>query len=893
MFKSKHQKLILQCYPPGKGVDKKPNPSELSYLLYYASTRRVKLEKVVTFLDRKTKHDTSHNRTGNLQVTLAIVSALIEKCSDNLNSFAVLVSSILNSIILTNDLALCKNAIKTYRVLCNHLDGGLFTGDQEFVMLFTSITKLLIGLGSDPKNINGPNTMEWKMISLMCCRHVSNCIGFNVTSGSVMLQLAVPLLVSTIHGNSSQSNLLTRLNSNVNIEFGTVTTGGDDGKGGRRLSKVTTAGRGGGIPSHITQQEIDDNFENDNVLLVDLTEEAYSALKSIFNTNSTLQISDATRIVVHTNFEAKVDQLWGTTFLEMCTIWIPVQLRFATLSTLLIKLMEISKSSTAYITQYDYQKLYANYVLGLISSDVNMIGLSISDIMQQLLSLQSSLFLTQSVYLSDDDVEELSSIYSLCIEGLSTHIYYHDQICDSIDELLSKVDYVLQLSFKNETSEPSKIYEFLISLLGNISTIFKNLHSNTSSITRTIVDLDHWDISLSLLNCETNFEGISSNLDSSELNQLKLKYLNVFNEYLNNELLKSSPSSSSEDVREIISTKSEYNYLEPDIFQYISMHNNMVNHLFASVDKMFNHGVIDEQILKQLVILMNSLSKILGINFLVNFIPFFYHWTSSSKLLLDETEELNSNTKSTIAYGTMYTSLSNFDGQYKQLDGLVMTSDYFKKVETDIRYLLSNQTWASGYYLELDSLSNINILDRESQEADVKSLQEFIGLNDFTSIWIQSTRPLILNVHDANGEGTTERSDATRIFSSNYLTLVRSTDNSLMGGDGARSPLSEMSDAGSFLKPNGNTNHLGLGSATDINSIHSGLVKPYNGTIPDGRASYISPRINDLKDAMNQPSGGILKKQMLGKPPQTCSTLGTMNQKDISTILDDLDRHII
>ena len=83
IFRPKHQKLILQCYPPGKGVDKKPNPSELSYLLYYASTRRVKLEKVVTFLDRKTTSDVKHNRAGNLQVTLTIISSLIEECSEN------------------------------------------------------------------------------------------------------------------------------------------------------------------------------------------------------------------------------------------------------------------------------------------------------------------------------------------------------------------------------------------------------------------------------------------------------------------------------------------------------------------------------------------------------------------------------------------------------------------------------------------------------------------------------------------------------------------------------------------------------------------------------------------------------------------------------------------
>lgn len=63
-FKSKHQKLILQCYPPGRGVDKRPNSSELSYLLYYASTRRSKLSKVGAFLETKAVYDVYKGRSG-------------------------------------------------------------------------------------------------------------------------------------------------------------------------------------------------------------------------------------------------------------------------------------------------------------------------------------------------------------------------------------------------------------------------------------------------------------------------------------------------------------------------------------------------------------------------------------------------------------------------------------------------------------------------------------------------------------------------------------------------------------------------------------------------------------------------------------------------------------
>lgn len=62
----KHQVLILKCYPRfQKNVaDVKANASELSYLLYYASTRRSKLQKVGAFLEKRTTVDVSKARIG-------------------------------------------------------------------------------------------------------------------------------------------------------------------------------------------------------------------------------------------------------------------------------------------------------------------------------------------------------------------------------------------------------------------------------------------------------------------------------------------------------------------------------------------------------------------------------------------------------------------------------------------------------------------------------------------------------------------------------------------------------------------------------------------------------------------------------------------------------------
>lgn len=57
----KHATLINNCYPEKEG-EKGPRSSELSYLVFYASSRPVKLTKVGLFLEKKVERDAARNR---------------------------------------------------------------------------------------------------------------------------------------------------------------------------------------------------------------------------------------------------------------------------------------------------------------------------------------------------------------------------------------------------------------------------------------------------------------------------------------------------------------------------------------------------------------------------------------------------------------------------------------------------------------------------------------------------------------------------------------------------------------------------------------------------------------------------------------------------------------
>ncbi|KAK6459184.1 uncharacterized protein RJT20DRAFT_143732 [Scheffersomyces xylosifermentans] len=896
IFNSKHQKLILQCYPPGKGADKKPNPSELSYLLYYASTRTVKLEKVVTFLEEKTASDINHNRSGNLQVTLGIISALIEKCADNLNVFASSVCSILGSVLGTKELALCKSVVTTYGVFCQHLDGGLFSGDKGFVESFTNVSQDLISTGSKNSDAKGPNQLEWRMIALMAIKDISPCLGYNAKIGSKFISMAIPFLTKTIQTHSSQQNLLTRLRSNVNVE-----------SENHRLSRVVSSKTTGQ-----SDKRIQEDFENDSLSPEDVTEVAFSSLKALFNTTLSGQISTATRAVVKHNHDAKIDQKWGATFLEMCTTWIPVQLRFVSLATLLARLTSISQEATSKNPGYGLQMQYAGHILGLVSSDVNMIGLSVSDIIQQILSLQSNLILDQSSYFKPEQVKKLSNVYSNCICNLCSHIYYYDQVPDSIQEILIKIDSAMEFSFVDRVQESQQningdsIHNLVMTLLGDISVIFSMLTKKSSSINRNHVKLEHWEISLPVISPETEYDQDTTKktvFTPTQIIEIQIRYLKVFHEFLNNELTSSQseenkdskPSQSLDAITQSTDSlllenynKNPKDYLVPDVNQYLTNPDNFISHFLLYVHKFFNfHESPNTEVVLSLITVMKDMLKVLGVNFVTNFFPFLYNWL----IPLNDISDVPPNAKfrDTIAHTVAYYCMKTLDDSYpEELNHYATTSKFFSKLLKDVEYRKLNKLWIHGLDsapTDLEIIKNtasINAILNNEYEVDTnakysftrRDFDDFVCGNNFTIVHINPTKSLdldgVLSHHGRHTFGDPRNSSLSG--GNNFANKF--TESFQGSGSTPDSDVVSLSDS-----TKNNFTGRGLGTAGDINSIHSeilhnsqhfngrnfsltgsGFANP-NGTFTsdytsnsiytsEGPRYFNSPRVADLKDLM-------------------------------------------
>ncbi|ODQ63313.1 hypothetical protein NADFUDRAFT_84463 [Nadsonia fulvescens var. elongata DSM 6958] len=398
-FKPKHQRLILQCYPAGASVDKKPNPSELSYLLYYVSTRRAKLLKVGAFLEKKTRSDVSRGKAGNVQVTLALLDAIISKCPEHLNIFAENVVNILSFVINSDDIALCQHSATVFNTFCSNHDSSLFNGDSSYVKIFQTLVDNYISLGSKPP---GPNKSQWLYISIDAIRGLASSQIVSSGSGSSY----IPSLVASLLSN--MSSLGGSFIESIEQDLAQV----ENQKDIRRFSYV--------LPKDNLHAHDNDSLETQILYL------ALEALRSLFDTSSIVQIRRTTRAIIEFILVNNLEIASVKTLFVIISRWTPVRFRFL----IVLSLMELIKSDT---TSLENLIKVCSLVNSILLSSVNMMGLSVIDVTRTFLNKQEYILRNET---SNPLVSRLLDSIKSCLGSLTYHIYYTDQVADIVTETL-------------------------------------------------------------------------------------------------------------------------------------------------------------------------------------------------------------------------------------------------------------------------------------------------------------------------------------------------------------------------------------------------------------------------------------------------------------------------
>ncbi|KAI0203231.1 hypothetical protein F4808DRAFT_35966 [Astrocystis sublimbata] len=462
----KHQVLVLKCYPKTtKGaVDIKPNSSELSYLLFYATSRRSKIQKIGQFLEKKTASDVWRVRIGNVQVTLQILAALIEKSPKDLPLFAPNVLKILGLILRSHDITMVEASLPTFETFCEHHNVSSLFADQAYLHQYEEVvrayaacasTRVTPGKGTPSKSV----ALRWRNAGLGAIKSIASSDSLSSTFGR-QIDVLVPKILENLWTDEEDflDVLLQRAETEQNVDA--------NGLVRRRtsVSTVKTTGTGGDtnpIAISGTSGDIDKLAEEDTGV------EAIQCLKQIFVIPNRGQLQGATtallrfireriqqKEVVMKPREGGRDGGWAIKIFDIVTRWAPVQDRY----TIMVTAMEALLRTPPTKENVEEQIVLASIVGSLLRSDINLIGLSVIDVLLGLIQHMKRTLRhcaasrdgttsgrSGDAELASDGLDEIPSQHltllsrvQQCMGDLATHVYYADQISDMISAVLSQ-----------------------------------------------------------------------------------------------------------------------------------------------------------------------------------------------------------------------------------------------------------------------------------------------------------------------------------------------------------------------------------------------------------------------------------------------------------------------
>ena len=412
---------------------------------------------------------------------------MIEKTPRDLSLYSPSVLTILTTVLRSNDINMAEESLPTFEAYCKHVDPAALTADQSRSQQYMAICEIYASFAKKDQKAQTrtgesvPMSIRWRTAGLRGIRAA-------VSSDAVVAESAkqLDLVIPTILDNMSLQNAPVPALLQARVK---TSEKQDVEMARRRRMSNATVSTVDTIDNHqlkSTQTTADaDKAAEEEVRIL-----AFRCLKQIFSAGIDTnrgQTRLATALVLkfiatkdppRTSLHGAQQGSWATTLFETIARWTPVQDRFI----IVITAMEALIRSPIIESALQKQLVVATMVDWLLSSDINLIGLSVMDVLlglvhHTLLLLQlggrdsnitsqpqqpdtlglfreaKEAFDPSTVVVQPEKRASLNTAEKTaspirqellvrlqnCIASLSNHIYYTDQISDMMSAILSRL----------------------------------------------------------------------------------------------------------------------------------------------------------------------------------------------------------------------------------------------------------------------------------------------------------------------------------------------------------------------------------------------------------------------------------------------------------------------
>lgn len=389
---------------------------------------------------------------------------------------------ILGNVLRSQDLTTVEDSIPTFEAFCAHHDVATLAADQAHIGQYEEIVRTYADFANrqSPPKVKGVLSahlaIRWRSVGLKAIKAITSSEAVGADGGR-QLHVVIPIILQNLYPDDEAylRMLYRRIESMADTDRELALK--------RRMS-VSTVQTVDANPDPETAAMSASTDDADRLAEEEAGMHALRSLKQIFLANNRLQIRLATSAMLryicanaskHRTTTQRPGSAharsWHTTVMELVTRWAPVQDRFV----MLVTVMETLIRSPITEENLEQQLVLVGLVGWLLRSDINLIGLSIIDV---LLGLVQHILLVLQLGGKGSDVlphhqqteaidlfrdteglinapsstenaveeqspssnrQELLTKLQGCIGDLATHIYYSDQVSDIISAILLRL----------------------------------------------------------------------------------------------------------------------------------------------------------------------------------------------------------------------------------------------------------------------------------------------------------------------------------------------------------------------------------------------------------------------------------------------------------------------
>lgn len=366
----------------------------------------------------------------------------------------------------SNDITMVEASLPTFEIFCEHHDASALFADQAYVQQYEDVVRTYASFASTHQTPgkttpSKPVAVRWRNAGLEAIKSVSEADAPS-SDLSRQLNVIVPMVLENLWADNERflDVLIQRMETDEKADSSNLL---------RRRASVSTVrtaeepGDTNPIALSGSAADADALAEEDTGLL------AMQCLKQIFVVPNRAQLHGATNALlgfireriqqkdpmVRTDQRTGRQSGWAIKIYGLVAKWAPVQDRYVILITLMDAL---TRSQPTEENVAEHIVLVA-IMDALLRSDVNLIGLSVMDVLLALVQhmkkvLKYSGRLSQGSARSGTEEKaapesepapgstqhnELLDRIQICIGSLATHVYYADQISDMISAILLRL----------------------------------------------------------------------------------------------------------------------------------------------------------------------------------------------------------------------------------------------------------------------------------------------------------------------------------------------------------------------------------------------------------------------------------------------------------------------